>query len=116
MAARLRNVSRRVRIPYPVPVLRSNEFALVAQRIRALGYEPRGREFESLRAHQVMFESTVPEKFKGLKCATCGVELAVGSPCKVQTDVSGWLLWAECIKCPCSECGELKPCMCGIGR
>ena len=47
-----------------------------------------------------MFESEVPEKFKGIKCAKCKNELAVGTQCRVQVDVSGWLLWAECIKCP----------------
>jgi RNase P subunit RPR2 len=49
---------------------------------------------------RLMFESTVPKKFKGIKCAKCETELAVGAPCRVQTDVSGWLLWAECVECP----------------
>lgn len=43
-----------------------------------------------------MFES-VNTKFADLKCAKCDAALPIGEKCRVQVDVGGWLLWAECL-------------------
>ena len=50
-AYELKLVSR-VRIPPSPPQSKQQHNAPVAQLDRVLGYEPRGQEFESLRAHQ----------------------------------------------------------------
>lgn len=47
----------------------------------------------------MMFEST-NEKFETLRCVKCGAPLPIGTRCRVKTDVSGWLLFAECVTCP----------------
>ena len=63
-----------------------------------------------------MFESVVPEKFPDLKCADCGAALPVGTAVRVQTDVNGWLLYAEC-KEDCQKAGSTvhaPGCPCGF--
>ena len=50
-----------------LPIMRPRR-ALVAQLDRASGYEPEGRGFDSLPAHQLHFSGEVAEWSKALPC------------------------------------------------
>ena len=41
------------------------------------------------------FDERNNERFPDLKCAVCGMKMPLGTALLVQTDVSGWLLYAK---------------------
>ena len=80
-----------------VRIMRGSDSAPVAQLDRVSGYEPEGRAFESLRAHQASMKlgtsSEVPFFILAIAFASLAL-LPVWGSCSFGTDLWGGKIWA----------------------